>query len=100
MDLRHVRDNVASVQSNLEARGCGAFADAHRVKSLYEESLKMEFDVAQVRKERNRIGKRFAQAKSKEEKESVTGADAEGEGRGVGESGKRSGHPTIVCIAG
>lgn len=69
LDLRYVRDHVDAVESNLLSRGSGAFASAHRVKELYEQSIAMEYEVAQVRKQRNSIGKKFGQAKTQEEKE-------------------------------
>ena len=72
VDLRYIRDNVDAVQANLESRGSGAFASAHRVKALYETSLAAEFQVAQMRKQRNDVTKKFGAAKDKEAKESVT----------------------------
>jgi seryl-tRNA synthetase len=72
LDLRHIRDHVDSVQSNIISRGSSAFADAHRVKGLYERSVSLEFDVAQQRKLRNALTKKFGAAKTQEEKESVS----------------------------
>ena len=69
VDLRYIRDNAEAVQANIVARGSGAFANALVVKQLYERSLTDEFDVAQMRKARNALTKKFGAAKEQTEKE-------------------------------
>lgn len=71
VDLRYIRDNAEAVQANIVARGSGAFANALVVKQLYERSLTDEFEVAQMRKARNALTKKFGAAKEQAEKESV-----------------------------
>ena len=69
VDLRYIRDHADAVQANIVARGSGAFANALLVKQLYERSLTDEFDVAQMRKARNALTKKFGAAKEQAEKE-------------------------------
>jgi seryl-tRNA synthetase len=72
LDYRYIRDNAAALQANIVARGSAGFADAHLVSSLYERAVALEFDVAQQRKARNALSKRFGAAKSAEEKAALS----------------------------
>jgi seryl-tRNA synthetase len=69
IDLHHLRTDVDAVQRNIEVRGASGQVNAHAVRELYERHVAVEFQVAQLRKERNLHSKKFAAAKTQAEKE-------------------------------